>query len=130
MRKRAMTPVTITERYPSFGRGRLEAWAAASKDGEWFYKREDAPGTPWVVVHVPTGAWLPGFGTLASARASTASGWVAKELALTRRVFRAWAETQLEFAAARGHLFTALGMPDRAEPHLARARELTDILTV
>jgi hypothetical protein len=72
--RRRLTPVNITERAPSFRTGRRETWAAESRDGLWFYKREEDTGTPWIAEHVPTGA-LSWYGTLTAARHATAMGW-------------------------------------------------------
>lgn len=68
----ARTPVMITERWPTPS-GRMQTWAAESKDGIWTYIRLDIPGTPWEVKHIPTGRsyWV---GSLPEARANTASG--------------------------------------------------------
>jgi len=72
--RRELTPVDITARFPSFRSGRLENWAASSRDGEWKYERIEDTGTPWAVIHVPTGTEGPWYGTLTAARASTADG--------------------------------------------------------
>lgn len=69
------TPVEITARYPRPGGGRVEAWAARSRDGVWTYGREELPGTPWIVQHLPTGRDVPvWFATLEAARWATADG--------------------------------------------------------
>ena len=58
--RRVLTPVTITERYPTHSAGRTQAWAAVSDDGLWKYDRIEITGTPWDTVYVPTGesAWF------------------------------------------------------------------------
>ena len=71
-RKLALTPVNITERARSFRTGRLEMWAAESRDGRWFYKREESTGTPWIAEDRETGE-LHWFGTLRAARYATAN---------------------------------------------------------
>ena len=71
---RTLTPADVTKRFPSFRSGRLEAWAAESRDGIWRYARLEISGTPWVAIHLPTeteGRW---YGTLTDARAATADG--------------------------------------------------------
>jgi len=69
-----LTAVDITERYRSFRTGRPEAWAAVSRDGIWHYRREESPGTPWLVEHLPTGEIALMSGTLRAARIATADG--------------------------------------------------------
>jgi hypothetical protein len=83
--RRTLTPVTITERYPSFRTRKLETWAAKSDDGLWFYKREESPGTPWIVEHVPTGDWFLA-GTLSEGRAATADGRALRIIEAQKRV--------------------------------------------
>jgi len=79
--RRTLTPVNITEKYPSFRTGRLEIWAAESRDGIWSFKRDESPGTPWIAEHLPTGgtAW---YGTLTAARAATAGGDARRDLGI------------------------------------------------
>lgn len=72
--RRTLTPVEVTRRFPSFRTGRLETWQAVSADGQWRYDRVEVAGTPWALVHVPTGVTDPGYGTLGDARAATANG--------------------------------------------------------
>jgi len=72
--RRVLTPANVTARFPSFRSGRLENWAAASRDGVWKYERLEISGTPWAVIHVPTGTEGNWYGTLAAARAATADG--------------------------------------------------------
>ena len=74
MNRSALTPVTVTARHRNWRTGRLETWAAVSADGTWAYVREDAPGTPWLVEHAPTGQVALLAGTLTAARAATADG--------------------------------------------------------
>lgn len=70
-----LTPADVTKRFPSFRSGRLEAWEAVSRDGVWRYDRlEGVPGTPWLVVHLPTGTEGNWHGTLTAARRATADG--------------------------------------------------------
>lgn len=75
-KRRILTPVDITARYPSFRTGRQESWAAVSRDGEWRYERLEITGTPWAVIYTGTGDEVEGdwYGTLAGARAATADG--------------------------------------------------------
>lgn len=82
--KIARTPITNVTWYPNL-RGRMEVWSATSVDGVWSYERDEVPGTPWIVKHVPTGRWYyeP---SLPKARAATASGAALRYLdALTAR---------------------------------------------
>ena len=72
--RRELTPADVTKRFPSFRSGRLEAWAAESRDGIWRYARLEIGGTPWVAIHIPTETEGPWFGTLTAARAATADG--------------------------------------------------------
>ena len=72
--RRTLTPVAITARFPSFRSGRMENWAAESRDGVWKYERIEDTGTPWAVIHVPTGTEGDWYGSLPKARAATADG--------------------------------------------------------
>lgn len=72
--RRVLTPVDVTSRYPSFRTGRMENWSAVSRDGVWKYSRVEISGTPWAVIHVPTGIEADWYGTLTAARAATADG--------------------------------------------------------
>ena len=72
--RRMLTPVDITARFPSFRTGRLETWSAKSRDGLWTYERLEITGTPWAVIHVPTGIEGDWHGTLTAAREATANG--------------------------------------------------------
>ncbi len=64
---------TKTLRYRNLRSGRPEIWEATSADGQWCYAREEEPGTPWHVLHIPSGevrfTYLP---TLGYARKVTA----------------------------------------------------------
>jgi hypothetical protein len=73
-RQRTLTPADVTQRFPAFRSGRLEAWQAASRDGIWRYDRLEISGTPWMVVHLPSGTEGDWYGTLTAARAATADG--------------------------------------------------------
>jgi hypothetical protein len=73
-RLRELTPADVTRRFPSFRSGRMEAWAAESRDGIWRYARLEITGTPWVAVHLPTETEGDWYGTLTAARAATANG--------------------------------------------------------
>lgn len=72
--KRTLTPVDVTRRSPAFRSGRVETWAAVSSDGTWKYERLEIAGTPWSVVHVPTGVEGDWYSTLTAAREATADG--------------------------------------------------------
>lgn len=77
----AMTAVETTRKALHFQTRRVEIWSARSTDGLWTYEREESPGTPWVVTHVPTGA-LDMFASLPKARRFTArpdaAAWFAR----------------------------------------------------
>ena len=72
--RRALTPATVTRRYPSFRSGRVENWEARSDDGTWAYERLEISGTPWQVTHLPTGTVGDWYTSLPNARAATADG--------------------------------------------------------
>ena len=72
--RRILTPADVTRRYPAFRLGRLEAWAAVSRDGVWEYERLESSGTPWEVTPFRSGASGGWYGTLTPARAATADG--------------------------------------------------------
>jgi hypothetical protein len=93
--RRVLTPATVTARFPSFTSGRVENWAAASADGLWKYERIEISGTPWQVIHVPSGTDCGWYGNLGDARAATADGTALDALA------RLQAHDRGEHAAAR-----------------------------
>ena len=64
---------------PDSGRTRKECWGATSTCGTWKYDREDAPGTPWTITHIPTGRTLAATSLLA-ARRWTGSGNAVEEI--------------------------------------------------
>lgn len=67
------TPITVTSKATNLRNGRTEIWEAISTDGEWGYKREEGPGTPWVVIHRQTDRWTF-YPSLPKARRATADG--------------------------------------------------------
>lgn len=69
-----MTRVRITVRRPSLPSGRMEAWGAASIDGNWTYTRVEDDGTPWSVDHIPSGTDCGLFGSLDKAKRTTFDG--------------------------------------------------------
>lgn len=71
--KTRLTPIRIVEQATNLRTGRAEIWEAVSEDGVWAYKREEGPGTPWVVIHVPTDRWTF-YSSLLKARRATADG--------------------------------------------------------
>ena len=73
-RPRELTPADVTARFPSFRSGRLENWAAKSRDGVWDYERMEDTGTLWDVTHRPSGLSAAYYGTLTAAREATANG--------------------------------------------------------
>jgi hypothetical protein len=85
--RRELAPVDITERYRSSRTGRLENWAARTRDGEWAFQREEDTRTDWLVYHQPSVAdesWtVPVMicGTLRACQSAVAEGWAAAQLA-------------------------------------------------
>jgi len=79
--RRDLTPVDVTARFPSFRSGRLENWAADSRDGVWKYERIEDTNTLWAVIDAASGEELRWHGTLTAAREYTASGAAAEDLA-------------------------------------------------
>lgn len=87
-----LAPVTNRVYHQTFRRGpgsptRRECWGADTADGQWRFVREESPGTPWLVYHLPSvedGSYtLPVqfCGTLRACRAAVAQGWAAQRLA-------------------------------------------------
>lgn len=70
-----MTPLDPgkTVRLRNLRPGRPEIWSATSAAGTWTYTREESEGTPWVVLHTPTGRWTL-YQSLPTARKATANG--------------------------------------------------------
>ena len=82
MTRRTLTPVTVTERWPSFRKpDRLEIWQAKSRDGQWTYTRLDEPGTPWCVEHSSCDRIVMLASSLPRARRATADGSALRMLA-------------------------------------------------
>lgn len=84
MTKVERTPITIKGQWTNLRTGRKETCYAVSTDGVWGYEREDGPGTPWVITHLPTGEWMYAP-SLPKARAYTASGAAHRMLSLEDR---------------------------------------------
>jgi hypothetical protein len=63
------------------GPTRMETWAAVSADGEWKFEREESPGTPWLLIHVPTDRVVGMYGSLPKAREAVARGWAQAKIA-------------------------------------------------
>ena len=70
----SMTTVQLPKITKSFastlrnGKSVRECWEARTTDGVWAITRQDDPGTPWTITHIPTGTWVEGgFGTLRQA---------------------------------------------------------------
>lgn len=79
--RRTLTPVikhcatTIFRNNFADPANRGECWSATSTDGVWRYDREEEPGTPWYVKHLPTGRVVDRtWGRLGDARHATANG--------------------------------------------------------
>jgi hypothetical protein len=68
------------------GKARRELWGADSADGIWRFEREESPGTPWLIWHLPSVAdeTLPvpvdQAGTITACREAVARGWLDKIL--------------------------------------------------
>jgi hypothetical protein len=61
--------------------GRLQCWAAVTKDGEWGFAREEDCGTTWTVRHMPTKTVVAEFlGSLRQCRAYVGSGGAQEDL--------------------------------------------------
>ena len=77
---------TVSPRNPG-GPSRRECWGARTADGIWDFEREDSPGTPWLVYHVPSvadGTYtgpVDQCGSLTQCARLVASGWAEKRLA-------------------------------------------------
>lgn len=78
----ALAPVVKTDFAASFRTGRRECWAARTTDGAWAMTRLDITGTPWAVVHIPTGADMALKGSLRACREYIGSGRAAAELGM------------------------------------------------
>ena len=82
----ALVPIRKTDFHPNLRTGRLECWGAVTTDGEWSFQREESPGTPWLVRHLPSVAdrsyELPVSmqGTLRACRLAVGRGWAASDL--------------------------------------------------
>lgn len=73
----------ILPRRTRSGQTKPECWGAKTTDGTWGMDREDEPGTPWSVTHLPTGIVAdPCVGTLDDCRAYVASGQAKADLEL------------------------------------------------
>ena len=75
-----LAEVVKTRVLPTRGAG-LQCWGARTTDGLWGFDREDMPGTPWSVTHLPTGTVVDRcVGTLDDCRAYVASGGAQADL--------------------------------------------------
>lgn len=75
-READLTPIGEKVQQSTYHRGRtrLECWSATSRDGLFLYERIDGMrGTPWQIVHVPSGVVYPEmlYGSLNAARTDT-----------------------------------------------------------
>lgn len=60
---------------------RPECWGARTADGIWVFDREDEPGTPWTVTHLPTRTVVCTYlGSLRQCRRYVAAGWAETDL--------------------------------------------------
>jgi len=82
----ALAPVEATRFLPRrtrSGHTRPEVWGAKTTDGTWAFDREDEPGTPWTVTHLPTMTVVDCYvSTLTDCRAYVASGQAEADLEL------------------------------------------------
>ena len=77
-----LAAVEKTRMLPTRGGG-VQCWSAKTTDGTWGMDREDEPGTPWAVTHLPTGIVTDRYvGTLTDCRAYVASGQATADLEL------------------------------------------------
>lgn len=77
-----LAPVIRTRFLLTLG-GARQCWGAVTTDALWDFEREDEPGTPWSVTHVPTGIVVDRYaGTLTDCRAYVASGQAQADLEL------------------------------------------------
>jgi len=83
MTRTPLAPVVKTRVLRSRG-GTVQCWGAETLDGTWAFSREESPGTPWLVIHKPTGLLVDTAGTLADCRAYAASGGAQADLELVR----------------------------------------------
>jgi len=51
-----LDPAGFTK-YQNLRTGRMEKWAASSKDGKWSFHRLEMTGTPWEVTHSDFPGW-------------------------------------------------------------------------
>jgi hypothetical protein len=78
--KTPLAPLGEKIMFPSRS-GRRECWSATTADKEWFFERQEAPGTPWTVIHLPTKTIVDYcIGTLTQCRAYVGSGAAAADL--------------------------------------------------
>jgi hypothetical protein len=66
---------------PDSGRTRREVWGAITADGLWMFDREDSPGTPWWIRHLPTDRTVMLCGSLRGCREAVGRGWADRALA-------------------------------------------------
>jgi hypothetical protein len=58
-----------------------ECWGARTVDGIWGFDREDEPGTPWTVTHLPAGIVVCTYlGSLMQCRRYVGAGWAEADL--------------------------------------------------
>lgn len=105
-----LAPVNVTRRLPNLRTGKNETWAAETTDGVWRIARIEASGTPWELVHIPSGLAAGLHGSLRRARQAIATGAAARQMDYDAN----WARSQAEQAST----------PERAEQHRRRAAAL------
>lgn len=87
MGRSTLPKIVVTERVPSIVGGEAgkltvsEVWAARTLDGVWEMRREDRPGTPWVLLRVADKRSGGTYGTLRACRVAIADGTAAFEVA-------------------------------------------------
>jgi hypothetical protein len=64
------------------GRTRRETWGAFTADGVWEFEREESPGTPWWIHHLPSKTpYVTMCGSLRACREAVGRGWADRALA-------------------------------------------------
>jgi hypothetical protein len=96
-----LAEVSKTRFLPTRG-GSVQCWSAVTTDGLWGFDREDMPGTPWSVTHLPTGTVVDRYvGTLDDCRAYVASGEALADLERLRAHERGEHESERDRACVK-----------------------------
>ena len=105
-----LAPVTVTCRRPNLRTGKTETWAVETVDGLWRAERIEASGTPWELVHVPSGLPAGLYGSLRKVRRAIADNSAARQM----RYDADWERSRADHATN----------PETAERHRQRADAL------